>query len=97
MAFAAAVACIVLAAWLIFDLCSLLPDGNAASVPIRKQATKIKDQPCCKDYASHGGGERHFITCSCYHRMQFPAFSIQSSARRRDVFLKILEEVRRKF
>jgi len=40
----------------------------------------------------HGGGEPHFITCSCYHRMQF-----LGSARRRDVFLKILEEVRRKF
>ena len=40
----------------------------------------------------HGGGERHFITCSCYHRIAFLA-----SARRRDVFLKILEEVRRKF
>jgi len=40
----------------------------------------------------HGGGERHFITCSCYHRMQF-----LGSARRRDVFLKILEEVRGKF
>jgi hypothetical protein len=40
----------------------------------------------------HGGGERHFITCSCYHRMPF-----LGSARRRDAFLKILEEVRRQF
>jgi len=39
-----------------------------------------------------GGSERHFITSSCYHRQQFLA-----SARRRDLFLKILEEVRRKF
>src|SRR5262245_31557609 len=40
----------------------------------------------------HGGGEEHFITCSCYHRQPFLA-----SARRRDVFLRILEEVRRQF
>src|SRR5215471_11461805 len=41
---------------------------------------------------AHGGGDRHFITCSCYHRMPF-----LGSARRRDLFLKILEEVRQKF
>jgi REP element-mobilizing transposase RayT len=40
----------------------------------------------------HGGGERHFITCSCYRRQPF-----LGSARRRDVFLQILEQVRRKF
>ena len=37
----------------------------------------------------HGGGDWHFITCSCYRRRQFLA-----SARRKDFFLKILEEVR---
>jgi putative transposase len=40
----------------------------------------------------HGGGEFHFITCSCYHRRQF-----LKSGRRRDLFLKILEEVRNKY
>lgn len=40
----------------------------------------------------HGGGEFHFITCSCYHRRQF-----LKSARRKDLFLKILEEVRVKY
>src|SRR5215469_7264480 len=39
-----------------------------------------------------GGGDWHFITCSCYHRFQF-----LSSARRRDLLLKILEQVRRKY
>ncbi len=39
-----------------------------------------------------GGGDFHFITCSCYRRRQF-----LGSARRRDLFLKILEEARRKF
>ena len=37
----------------------------------------------------HGGGDWHFITCSCYRRQQFLA-----SARRKDLFLRILEEVR---
>ena len=40
----------------------------------------------------HGGGDWHFITCSCYHRLQF-----LSSARRRDLFLEILEQVRAKY
>src|SRR5256885_1737557 len=40
----------------------------------------------------HGGGEFHFITCSCYHRRQF-----LKSARRKDVFLRVLEEVRGKY
>jgi REP-associated tyrosine transposase len=39
-----------------------------------------------------GGGDFHFITCSCYHRQQF-----LGSVRRRDLFLKILEEVRKKY
>jgi putative transposase len=40
----------------------------------------------------HGGGDFHFITCSCYRRQQF-----LGSSRRRDLFLKILEEVRKKY
>jgi putative transposase len=40
----------------------------------------------------YGGGWLHFITCSCYHRRQFLA-----STRRKDLFLKILEEVRQKY
>ena len=40
----------------------------------------------------HGGGDFHFITCSCYRRQQF-----LGSVRRRDLFLKILEEVRKKY
>jgi putative transposase len=40
----------------------------------------------------HASGQRHFITCSCYRRQKF-----LDSARRRDLFLKILEEVRQKF
>jgi putative transposase len=39
-----------------------------------------------------GGGDLHFITCSCYHRLQF-----LGSARRRDLFLAVLEEVRQKY
>jgi len=40
----------------------------------------------------YGGGDFHFITCSCYQRR-----ALLKSARRRDVFLKILEEVRKKY
>ena len=40
----------------------------------------------------YGHGDWHFITCSCYRRLPF-----LSSPRRRDLFLKILEETRRKY
>lgn len=40
----------------------------------------------------YGGGEFHFITCSCYRRQAF-----LGSARRKSLFLKILEEVREKY
>src|SRR6267154_6427294 len=40
----------------------------------------------------YGGGEFNFITCSCYRRQAF-----LDSARRKDLFLKILEEVREKY
>jgi len=34
----------------------------------------------------------HFLTCSCYHRQSWLA-----TARRRDLFLQILEEVRQRY
>jgi putative transposase len=40
----------------------------------------------------YGGGDYHFITCSCYHRQAF-----LGSAARRDLFLEILEEVQRRY
>ncbi|MGZ4866572.1 MAG: REP-associated tyrosine transposase [Candidatus Angelobacter sp.] len=40
----------------------------------------------------YGGGEFHFITCSCHRRQPF-----LSSARRKDLFLKTLEETRKKY
>jgi putative transposase len=40
----------------------------------------------------HASGDQHFITCSCYRRQPF-----LGSARRRNLFLKILEEVRQKY
>ena len=40
----------------------------------------------------HASGDRHFITCSRYRRRQF-----LGSARRRDLFLKILDEVRQQY
>ena len=40
----------------------------------------------------YGGGDLHFITCSCYQRKPF-----LGSASRRDLFLKIFEEVRQKY
>ena len=40
----------------------------------------------------HSGNERHFITCSCNHRKPF-----LGSPTQRDLFLKILEEVRKKY
>jgi REP-associated tyrosine transposase len=38
----------------------------------------------------YGAGDLHFITCSCYHREPW-----LDSAERRDLFLNILEEVRK--
>ncbi len=40
----------------------------------------------------YGGGDLHYITCSCYQRRPF-----LGSTSRRDLFLKIFEEVRRKY
>ena len=40
----------------------------------------------------YGGGDLHYITCSCYQRRPF-----LGSASRRDLFLKIFEEVRQKY
>jgi REP-associated tyrosine transposase len=40
----------------------------------------------------HASGQRHFITCSCYHRQPF-----LGSARRRDLFLTVLEQVRQQY
>jgi hypothetical protein len=40
----------------------------------------------------HHIGHWHFITCSCYHRQPF-----LSSARCRDVFVEMLEQVRQKY
>ena len=40
----------------------------------------------------YGGGDFHFVTCSCYRR-----HPLLKSARRRDIFLEILEQVRKKF
>jgi len=40
----------------------------------------------------YGGGDLHYITCSCYGRQPF-----LGSASRRDLFLKIFEEVRQKY
>src|SRR5215467_12316366 len=39
----------------------------------------------------HNTGRWHFITCSCYQRQKF-----LGSVRHRDVFVEILEEVRKK-
>jgi putative transposase len=40
----------------------------------------------------YGAGDLHFITSSCYHRQPWLA-----SARRRDLFLTILEQVRQRY
>jgi putative transposase len=40
----------------------------------------------------YGHDHLHFLTCSCYHRQPWLA-----QARRRDLFLKILEQVRRRY
>ena len=39
-----------------------------------------------------GAGDLHFVTCSCYRRQPF-----LGTARRRDLFLKVLEQVRRRY
>jgi putative transposase len=40
----------------------------------------------------YGNHELHFITCSCYRRQP-----LLGTARRRDLFLKVLEQVRKKY
>lgn len=40
----------------------------------------------------YGAGDLHFITCSCYHRRPF-----LGSARRRDLFLTVLEQARKRY
>ena len=40
----------------------------------------------------YGHGDLHYITCSCYHREPW-----LNSARRRDLFLTILEQVRKRY
>ena len=40
----------------------------------------------------YGGGDLHFITCSCYRRQP-----LLGTARRRELFLRILEQVRRRY
>jgi putative transposase len=40
----------------------------------------------------YGSGDLHFITASCYRRR-----SLLVSARRRDLFVKVLEQVRRRY
>ncbi|HZD95760.1 MAG TPA: transposase [Candidatus Sulfotelmatobacter sp.] len=40
----------------------------------------------------HGGGELHYIICSCYQRQAF-----LGSANPRDIFLKTFEEVRQRY
>ncbi len=40
----------------------------------------------------YGAGHLHFITCSCYRRQP-----LLGTARRRDLFLKILEQVRQRY
>jgi hypothetical protein len=40
----------------------------------------------------YGNNELHFITCSCYRRQR-----LLGTARRRDLFLKVLEQVREKY
>ena len=40
----------------------------------------------------YGGGDFHFVTCSCYRRL-----ALLKSGRRHTIFLEILEQVRKKF
>jgi putative transposase len=40
----------------------------------------------------HGGHDLHFITFSCYRRQ-----ALLSNAHRRELFLKVLEDVRRRY
>jgi putative transposase len=40
----------------------------------------------------YGAGDLHFITCSCYRRQPW-----LGTARRRDLFLTVLEQVRRRY
>ena len=40
----------------------------------------------------HGGGDLHFITCSCYGRQP-----LLGTRKRRDLFLEVLEDVRRHY
>jgi len=77
------------------DTLGALPFAREAArfLRIRGKGWDQNSRPCPKDVgASMLSGQRHFITCSCYRRQQF-----LGSARRRDLFLKILDEVRQQY
>ncbi len=62
----------------------------------------VTARPCHRCYPSfnmpwnltryYGNGDLHFITCSCYRRQP-----LLGSKRRRDLFLTVLEQVRRRY
>jgi hypothetical protein len=54
---------------------------------------RVSLQPCPRaSSADYNSKQLHFITCSCYHRIPF-----LRRARRRDLFLKVLEQARRRY
>ena len=67
-------------------------DGAAvtASCPYPNVATLW---PCGRNVERYGGaGDLHFITCSCYGRQP-----LLGTPRRRDLFLRVLEQVRKRY
>jgi REP element-mobilizing transposase RayT len=61
--------------------------------PCRRQGCAALTRPITnKLERRYGHGHLHFITCSCYRRQRF-----LGTARKRDVFLRVLDEVRAKY
>jgi hypothetical protein len=60
---------------------------------VQAQKVGVYNQPVPKGLIRiYGQGDWDFITCSCYHRQP-----LMSSASRRDLFLQVLEETRKKY
>jgi putative transposase len=66
------------------DLCSFVTSFQTAVIYARRVPKLLK--------RFYGAGDLHFITCSCYKRRP-----VLGTASRRDLFLTVLERVRRRY
>jgi putative transposase len=63
---------------------------RAVTAPISLRHYSVAMRRNLKRY--YGAGDLHFITCSCYRRQR-----LLGTPRRRDLFLTVLEQMRRRY